>query len=271
MKKIIYIAILIFILGCVKEYDHQPNEDVPDIVIVEAVLTNENIVQKIYLSKPFEYPNQEPEPLIGASIVVSNEDSDWILREEVGNPGTFFLDSSFIASIDKNYTLQIFYKDDLYSANAKMAPGRYFSELVYKKNEDDDLYHIDFVASGFSPDFPAMWEVLVDWSNVPGYVGLPYDSTQARMKFYSLPTLDVTEIFAPDVEKVSFPAGSIITQKRYSITEDHAEYIRTLLLQTTWQGSLFPTANANVITNLSPGARGYFAVCAVTKLSLVVE
>lgn len=271
MKNSLYILILVFLAGCVKEYEHHPNGPVPEVLIVDALLTDEVKTQKITLAWPVGQLNQEPAPVIGATMIVSNEDSDWILQEEIGNPGTFLLDSGFNAIPGKNYTLQIFYRNELYSASAGMVPGRYFSELKYEKNTGDDLYHVDFVASGFSTDFPAMWEVVIDWSMVPGYEAASFDSTHARMLFYSLPTLDVSEIFAPEVEKISFPAGSLITQRRYSITEEHAEYLRTLLLETTWQGSLFPTSNANVITNLSPGARGYFAVCAVTELSLVVE
>jgi hypothetical protein len=88
--------------------------------------------------------------------------------------------------------------------------------------------------------------------------------------FYTLKTLDVSEVFAPAVEEISFPAGTIIEERRYSLTAAHAEYLRTLLSETTWQGGLFTTPSANVATNLSAGATGFFGVCAVTSLSVTV-
>jgi hypothetical protein len=90
------------------------------------------------------------------------------------------------------------------------------------------------------------------------------------MLFYTLPTLDVSEIFAPEMEKILFPGGTIITERRYSLTPGHAEFIRELMLETNWTGGLFSLANSNVMTNLSDGAIGYFGACSVTSLSLTV-
>jgi hypothetical protein len=90
------------------------------------------------------------------------------------------------------------------------------------------------------------------------------------MLFYTLPTLDVSEIFAPVMESISFPAGTIITERRYSLTPEHAEFLREMLLETSWTGGLFSVANSNVTTNLSEGAAGYFGACSVTSLSLTV-
>ena len=91
------------------------------------------------------------------------------------------------------------------------------------------------------------------------------------MLFYTLPTLDVSEVFAPQMEEIYFPAGSSITERRYSITPGHAEFIRELLLETNWAGGLFNVASANVTTNLSNGALGFFGLCAVTQLSVIVN
>jgi hypothetical protein len=78
--------------------------------------------------------------------------------------------------------------------------------------------------------------------------------------------LDVSEIFAPSVESISFPSGTKITESRYSITPEYAEFIREVLLETQWQGSLFNTTPANVTTNLSSGGAGFFAVCGVSSI-----
>ena len=151
-----------------------------------------------------------------------------------------------------------------------MLPGSFFPELRYSKNEKNDLYHVDWVANAFSSQDAAMWELLIDWSVVPGYEHLDSISNHARMLFYTLPTLDVSEVFAPQMEAIWFPAGTVITERRYSITPEHAEFIRELLLETNWTGGLFNVAAANVTTNLSNGAIGFFGTCAVTELSVIV-
>jgi hypothetical protein len=151
-----------------------------------------------------------------------------------------------------------------------MVPGKTFPELIYKKNDDNNLYYIDYVASSFEAENPAMWEILIDWSFVPGYENIDPEACKKKLLFYTLPTLDVSQVFAPLVEQVYFPAGTRIVERRYSLTDEHAAYIRTLLLETSWQGGIFPSDPANGISNLSEGAFGFFGICAVNSISLTV-
>jgi len=269
-RKFIYLILIIVFTGCVKEYDKWVPENTIDLIAVEATLTDELKRHEVKLTRANVDLNQAPAVVSGAQVIISNEDNDWVLTEDPQSPGTYLSDSVVIGRLNRNYNLQIFYNSKLYTAKSSMAPPRYFSELTYVK-DDNGQYRIDFVASAFTTSDPAMWEVIIDWQSVPGFEDHDPDDCHARMLFYSLTTLDVSEIFAPEVEKVYFPAGSLIVQRRYSLTPEHEEYIRTLLLETTWQGSLFPGTNANVSTNLSTGATGFFGVCGVTELSLTVN
>lgn len=80
----------------------------------------------------------------------------------------------------------------------------------------------------------------------------------------------MSEIFAPSIEKVSFPEGTTIIETRYSLTHEYAEFIREVLLETQWQRALFNTIPANVPTNLSAGWAGFFAVCGVYSIIQIV-
>ncbi|MFH1296507.1 MAG: DUF4249 family protein [Bacteroidota bacterium] len=272
MKPLILpVVLLILLAGCVRQADWPLPDEPLTQVVVEAVLTDEQKAHTIALSHPVSILNGSPPGVTGATVLISTADSLWFLTEDSLHKGNYLTDSTFVATLNREYTLEINWQEKNYSAKASMVPGRVFNELVYKKNEADDWYHIDWVASAFSVHSPAMWEIFIDWSFLPGFDTLNPASCQARLLFYTLPTIDISQIFAPVVEQTYFPAGSLITERRYSLTPGHAEYLRQLLLETNWQGSLFPTANANVITNLSPGAIGYFGVCAVNELSLVVE
>jgi len=175
-----------------------------------------------------------------------------------------------VAQLEKNYSLLILYENNFYSAQAYMVSGEPFPELTYKKDEDSELYRIDYVASAFEEEDPAMWEILIDWSAVPGYENVTPEDCRKKLLFYTLPTLDVSQVFAPIVEQILFPAGAQIDQRRYSLSPEHASFARSLLLETSWQGGVFPSDPANVSTNLSEGALGFFGVCAVNSLSLTV-
>jgi hypothetical protein len=213
-------------------------------------------IQKLQLNYSVNNLNENPAPVSEANVIISNEDSAWQLTEKPKYSGRYVTSPGFVAIPGKSYTLLISHNAKIYSAKSQMEAGRLFDPLQYLKNDGDSLFHIDWVASAFSGEFPAMWEILLDWSNVPVYNGLDSTLNTARLLFYTLPTLDVGQIFAPPVEKVFFPKGTVITERRYSLTPEHA--------------GLFSSVPANVTTNLSSGAIGWFGACGRTSLSLVV-
>ena len=271
MKKgILFIVFLLSLYSCVKKTDWPVTGNVPGLIVVDGILTDEPKRQVIRITYPTAALNEIPTPVSGANVVINNEDSTYQLMEIPAGSGLYTTSSNFSAVLGKNYSLLIFFGEKVYSAKASMTPGRVFNPLHYVKNDGDNLFHIDYVASTFNTELPAMWEVMLDWSKVSGYEQTDSSLCQKRMLFYTLPTLDVSEIFAPEMEKISFPAGTRITEKRYSLSPNHAAFIRTLLSETNWQGGLFCSAPANVLTNLSSGATGYFGVCAVTELTFPV-
>ena len=271
MRPILLLTGLIFILqGCVKERSWSLKDAPPAKIMVDAIITDEVKTHKVIIAWPVAELNQAPSPVTGAGVLISNEDSTWRLTENPAGSGIYCTPASFFTRLQKNYTLFISAGEKVYTAKTVMNGGASFGELQYTKNEDDDLYYVDWVANAFSTGDAAMWELLIDWSMVPGYEHLDSLDNHARMLFYTLPTLDVSEVFAPGMQSVNFPAGTRIVERRYSLTRRHAEFIREMLLETNWAGGLFTVASANVVTNLSDGACGYFGACAVTELSVVV-
>ena len=271
MKKLIsIIGLMILCQSCIKQVDRNLKDTIAPRLVVDAILTDQVKSQPVILTYTVSKLNQPSQPVTGASVIINNEDSVWTLTEQPANPGIYRTSSSFFARPGKNYTLLIFHNNNVYSAKAAMIPGKYFQELRYTKNENNNLYYISWVANAFSTQDAAMWELLIDWSMVPGYEHLDSLANHARILFYTLPTLDVSEVFAPKMEAICFPAGTVITERRYSITLQHAEFIREMLLETNWTGGMFNVAAANVTTNLSNGALGFFGVCSVTELSVTV-
>lgn len=271
MKKLLIQLVCVFLMtACVKETDFPLPGNPINLIVVNAIITDELKIHTIGITHPNTMLNEIPQPVTGLTILVTTSDFACQFTENPAGSGIYQSDTAFVCQTGFTYTLTIFSSDQAYSAQASMVQGTTFPELRYAKNNTDSCYHIDWVASEFQAEDPAMWEVFLDWSQVPGYEQEDPEACQAILLFYTLPSLDVSEIFAPEVEKISFPAGTIIDEKRYSLTPGHAEFIRTLLLETSWQGSLFPSASANVGTNLSDGALGYFGICSVTALSIIV-
>ncbi|MFW5726204.1 MAG: hypothetical protein ACOCX0_07130, partial [Bacteroidota bacterium] len=65
--------------------------------------------------------------------------------------------------------------------------------------------------------------------------------------------------------------GSVVMFSKYSLNNEYAAYLRALLSETQWQGSLFETARANLPGNISNGGLGYFSACAVIRDTLNVQ
>jgi Domain of unknown function (DUF4249) len=264
------ILLLFSFSGCEKKTNWSLKSQASQLIVVDGIITGENKIQSLTLAFPVTELNAKPVPVKGANMLISDEDSVFQMTEQPAGSGVYKSTKTFQAREGKNYSLLLFYGDQIISAKSAIAPASLFNFLVYSRNEDSDLYHISWVASSFSTEPPAMWEVLLDWSKVPGYQQADSAKCKARLLFYTLSTLDVSEIFAPPVERVLFPAGTRINETRYSLTPEYAEFIREVLLETQWQGGLFNTIPANVPTNLSAGGAGFFAVCGVYSISQTV-
>jgi hypothetical protein len=265
-----YLLLIPLLASCVKEADWILDPAPAKVLVFDGIITDIRGAQPVVLSWSVTSLNETPAPVTNASVLISNQDSSWALAESPANSGRYVTPADFLAVPGKSYTLFISKDAKIYSAKSNMEAGIFFDPLEYQKDDDNGLYHINWVASAFSSQYPAMWEILLDWSAVPGYEGLDSTQTSARLLFYTLPTLDVSQIFAPPVEEQTFPAGTVITENRYSLTAEHAEFIREMLMETSWQGGLFSSVPANVTTNLSAGATGWFAACGKTSLSLTV-
>jgi hypothetical protein len=136
---------------------------------------------------------------------------------------------------------------------------------------DNNLRKVNWTAPGYNPDDLAMYEVRISWSHLVDST-LTDTLTEARMMHYTLNTIDVSHIVFPqEKEEVLFPAGSILIVRKYSLTEDFAAYLRALLAETEWQGSLFEDARGNLPTNISNGGLGYFSACSVVADTVVAE
>ena len=211
--------------------------------------------------------------LIDPSIMTSpvGLDSSLYFIEKTEEPGTYLSSKKIIATIDKTYYLKIEYNSKAYTANAYMESVTPFSPLSYNvADNSDSLYTITWVTSTYNSEEQAMYEILIDWTHL---VDTSQTNTETKVKvyFYCFSTIDVSLIFPPDKEEVLFPGGSIIIEKKYSLTPEYAEFLRALITETEWQGSVFEQAPENIPTNISNGGLGFFSACSVITDTIIVN
>ncbi len=272
MRKILKCLLLIVLLqSCEEQTDWPLQTGKLNFAVVDGIISDEMKIQSIHVSRPVTEINEMAQAVSNATVLVSSDQTVYSFHEIPDNKGTYVSDVSFKGENDKIYSLSITDGTQLYSAKAVLAPPEDSPFIGFVKNTTDEKFHLTIVPFPYDPDHSAMFEILLDWSTAPGYENTNPDLCKAKLYYYVLKTLDVSEIFAPGMEKITFPSGTALTERRYSLTDDHATFIRALLLETTWQGGFFNTATANIPTNLSTGAAGFFGACGVVEKTEIVK
>lgn len=265
LKLFVLALLLIPVLSCEEETEWELQK-AESVMVVDAILTDELKQQEIFIQKSVQDLNQQPEFISDATVKVYvgniiDNDFEWKIEyefhESETEPGRY-VSSPFAIAYDQIYALVIDYNDFHTEA---FATGAYISELrkdtVYQK---DDLYAYVYTGS----NSPAITEVYYDWSHNSEYCE-QYGSCYAAETFYTLNFIEVSEEFSPAKQEILFPAGTTITRRKYSLSNEHQKFIRSLLIETEWRGGLFDVEYGNVPTNFSNGANGWFAVCMVLQ------
>ncbi len=262
-KQIICSITIILILGCEEPINWQLSKSMTDLVVVEAVLTNENKNQLIKLSRPYAEQNMIPETVSGAVVIISTIDGSYPALENPPGSGLYFTDS-LIAVIDKLYTISIDFDGQTYFAEGEQSPGEALDQISYRESSDG-MFTLNFNSSGTEANYVKYYLSWQETGNCPNN-----DSCEALQIFYDLKNVDVIEQFKPNQELVEFPEGTTIIRKKYSVSDEYREYLRGMLSETSWRGGLFDVFPANAATNLSTGAIGFFAVSTVVSDTTIV-
>ncbi len=267
-----WLTIMLFAFSsCEKKTDWTFDKKGSDLIVVDGIITNERKTHEIRITKNTSSPNEVPEAVSGATVTISDGLGTMNLLESPAKSGKYVTGPNFMALLRRDYKLTILYNGKIYTAQASMEPVQPIIQLLVQKDVNNDLFHINWVARAYNPRLDNMYEILIDWSFLPTVNPIEKELAKKRVLFYTLKTLDVSELFAPQEEKIMFPQGTRIVERKYSLTEEHAVFIRSLLSETSWRGGYFDVAPANTTTNLSNGGIGFFGVCMVLTDTIYVR
>lgn len=272
MRQLKYGLLSFLLLGfwaaCEQEIEHPIPFSGKRHLVAESVITNEYRRHELNLHYSVNALNELPEAVSGAEVFIFEGYNTLTFSEAENSPGKYLTDSAFIAVINRVYRMQIRIDGDIYEAACRMLPVNDFEPVGWETIGTDSC-RLTNLPPQYSPVENAMHEIRIDWSHLPIYA----DSvkTSAIMYRYTLSSLDIPQLFAPDAEQIIFPPGAIITQRKYSLSPEHAEFMRSVLLETEWRGGLFDTEQGQVITNFSEGALGFFGACSVIEKQVTVD
>jgi len=271
IKPILFIFCAIQFISCEMATNWKISPDKNDFIVVNGQITNEKKEHIVTIYSPADQLNKIPKPISWGYVSIFDGDSLFYLNNDYSNPGRYKTNANFRAVINKTYTLMINVSGQNYFASTTMLPVSQFNPLKYKYDETKQMFLIDSVTEAFNINESAMYEIMINWEQVQGYDTIPAELKNAVLYYYTLSTLDVSEVFKPQKEQVYFPAGTTIIERKYSLTKQQAKFIRSLLLETEWRGGLFDVTQGNITTNLSNGAVGYFGASSVLEKTITVK
>ena len=263
MRYILLILIVVFTLSCEEKYDWQPKVTHLNTIVVDAIITNENISHCIKISEPLDSSNAAPIAISGAIVSVNDGTQNFIFNESNSLKGSYF-STPFQAVVGKTYSLKVEYNSKTYTASTKAAS----LSLTDSFNiiPENNLYK--YVEKNVGD--PVMLYITYNWSNNAEYTKIKGRATASEF-FYILKNVDVNKEIGPEKEIIYFPKGTTIIRKKYSLTDEHQAFLRSLLMETDWRGGIFDVQQGNVISNISNGGLGYFAACTVAVDSFIVK
>ncbi|WP_425391057.1 DUF4249 family protein [Ekhidna sp.] len=257
MKKLLIILMVLLSWQCEEISEQELGIDNDVLLVVDGGITNELGTQEIKLSLTFNELGQEPPPVTDALVIVNEGEDNYFFTHDESRPGTY-TNNSLVALFGKVYILYIQYDGKEFYAFATSGLGTSLPPLTLEETNTGDMeyIHTETIAS--------MTNVRVEWDD-DGIV----ESKEGF--FYTLDVVDITKTFAPEKEPFTFPRGATVHRKKYSLTPDHQNFLRSFLAEVDWRGGGFDAAPGNVLTNLSDGALGYFYVSMVDSDSTVVN
>ncbi len=249
-------------LGC-EESIHKTllTEDTNQLV-VEGILTNEKTTHLIKLSTPYKTQNEIPTPATGAVIQITEGNNIYTLTELPAASGKYYT-PEMRAVVGRIYKLLIKYEGSEYTAQDYAVPVEPLHPLQYSKV--NGLYSLDFSTPGNTPNYI---DHKISWKNTPAC--LTGTTCEGEIIFYDLKSIDVNEIFKPKKEEFTFPIHTTVIRKKYSTSPSYQAFLRSMLSETEWRGGIFDVQRADVLTNLSNGAIGFFAISTVVSDTTII-
>ncbi len=266
-RYILTLAIITQLVACEERSDLDLRTESTDLIVVEGIITNENISHRIKLSRTYTLQNETPAPVTADTIFITDGENVYHLTESPIGSGEYYT-PPFRAIFGRGYLLFFTYAGKEYAAVDSPPAGQPLDTLTYQQTDNNGAmnYRLILEDTGTRSNFI---EYNVNWQDTPD-CSASVDCF-GKLIYYDLKTIDVHEIYKPDKEDFLFPIGSQVIRKKYSVSEPYETFLRSLLSETEWRGGLFDIERANVTTNLSEGAIGFFAASTVVIDTTIVE
>lgn len=269
LVRILLLWIVFSVFGCIEQIDlSEINGATSGRIVVEGTITNEMKSHLVKLTRTnVAIPDTAAEAVSGAVVTINDGLATYLLQEIDTLPGIYVTGENVQGEIGKTYTLSVQSDGQLYTASSTMQPVTPFSsekEIFRAPNRIENPIPDNFDI--FEVQFPKVHYGVAKPSKVLYYAVEPVNNTLRSAFHYEFPGVDPQGFllnFQGQNERIFVEDGTEIYQFKYSMTDEHYEFMRAVYAQTYFKGGLFDRIPANVPTNLNNGALGFFEASAV--------
>jgi hypothetical protein len=264
------ISILVF-AACTKVIDFDLKDSEPRLII-EALITDkpEPQIVKLSLSGKFYGANTTP-PAEGATVTLFDGFNTISLSET--KPGIYTTPNTFQAITGRTYYLTVNYDNKEYTASAKMNPSIPFDTIKidygfsFIRNEVDTTRRA-ILFTGQEP--PTKGNVYMWWYYINGKL----ETDTLREAFVNDDSFVNGTYFNDfsffEFDKSLVKTGDTVKVEMFSINKGYQDFHFALLTETDFRGFLFDGPPANVQTNITGGAFGWFECAGVSSKITIV-
>jgi len=276
MKNLIILIPIVYLLisSCTEIIELDLNNENNNRLTIEGTITDETKIHKVKLTRTSDYfVNQAANPELGAIVTISNEDTIFNLID-TDNDGVYDTDKELAGEAGKTYLLNIQLNNgEVYTAESYLKPIPKMDSVKYEYRRsdnpfDEDLYyHINiFVQEPLTKGDCYQWELFIDGN---------HESDTLRNKnfvtdeFVNGHYFDNWSVYQIEEEKIENDT-TVIKLQMLSISKEQYDFQMAVMLETDFSGAGFNGPPANIPTNISNGAIGFFRASAVTEDSLLI-
>ncbi|GLB52165.1 hypothetical protein NBRC110019_12040 [Neptunitalea chrysea] len=153
-RGILFLCAALMITACTEKYEVDLNDTYEDLLVVEAIITNENKQHEITLSKTAALGSDDSTEYVStAEVYITSDSGDNYTFSYNAGSTKYISDIAFLPVADVNYTLHIDYNGDTFtSTDVQMAPVAEMTGLTIERKEVSGTDGIQISLSTNSPD-----------------------------------------------------------------------------------------------------------------------
>lgn len=268
---LLYVSLL---TGCQKSVILELADQEDKFLIIEANILDDGFRQYVILSLSTSYyDDSQGKGVSDARVWVESEEKKYIFTPSSSekSKGFYFNDSVSNELQGKELSLHVEYQNKKYSATSKWKPVPQIDSVTLKLNVFSEL--------GLAPD--TLHEVQVHFRELPSnddyylfnlYINGNIKTWRPSLKIVTSDENleDYVTYSILNLSQYEIEEGDVIQLEMRSISKENFEFYNVFFFQTDFSGNPFAGAPpANIPTNISNGARGFFQVSSVSRKSIV--